>query len=40
MCRRGVNTFEKALTRHYVEIEKTLRDGCRALQAEQAEAVK
>jgi DNA-binding FadR family transcriptional regulator len=32
-CAGGdVNTFEKALTRHYVETEKTVRDGFKSLQ--------
>ena len=38
-CAGGdVTTFENALTRHYVETEKTVREGFNALQADQAEA--
>ncbi len=38
-CAGGdVTTFENALTRHYVETEKTVRDGFSLLQADQADA--
>jgi DNA-binding GntR family transcriptional regulator len=38
-CAGGnVTTFENALTRHFVETEKTVRDGFRSLAAGQAEA--
>jgi DNA-binding GntR family transcriptional regulator len=38
-CAGGdVNTFETALTRHYVETEKTVRDGFKSLQASRADA--
>ena len=33
-----MTTFENALTRHYVETEKTVRDGFNALQAGRADA--
>jgi DNA-binding GntR family transcriptional regulator len=33
-----VTTFENALTRHYVETEKTVRDGFRSLQAGRTDA--
>src|SRR5579872_3316462 len=38
-CAGGdVRTFEQALTRHYVETEKTVREGFKSLQADQAGA--
>ena len=37
-CAGGDVTTENALTRHYIETEKTVRDGYRALQAARAEA--
>ena len=38
-CAGGdVTTFENALTRHYVETEKTVRDGFSSLQADRADA--
>ena len=38
-CAGGdVTTFENALTRHYVETEKTVRDGFRSLQAGRTDA--
>jgi DNA-binding GntR family transcriptional regulator len=38
-CAGGdVTTFENALTRHYVETEKTVRDGFRSLQAGRPDA--
>jgi DNA-binding GntR family transcriptional regulator len=38
-CAGGdVTTFESALTRHYVETEKTVRDGFSAFQADRADA--
>jgi DNA-binding FadR family transcriptional regulator len=40
-CAGGdVNAFQNALTRHYVETERTVREGFRAIQADRAEAVK
>jgi DNA-binding GntR family transcriptional regulator len=37
-CAGGdVTTFENALTRHYVETEQTVREGFKALQADQGE---
>ena len=38
-CAGGdVTTFENALTRHYVETEKTVRDGFNSLQAGRTDA--
>jgi DNA-binding GntR family transcriptional regulator len=38
-CTGGdLTTFENALTRHYVETEQTVREGFKALQADQADA--
>ena len=40
-CAGGdVLTSEKALTRHYVEAEQTVREGFEACQADQAEALR
>jgi hypothetical protein len=37
-CAGGDVTTENALTRHYIETEKAVHDGYRALQAGRAEA--